>query len=163
MPFPFSPLQFTNPGLDFFRAWLFELIPVALLVIVAYSNLVSDKTVKIPALVFLLPVAVCSTLLAIWDGGRGIFDAVEKNQNIFCKPRQTIKVASGSIISCDSFDLVNHYLEVRQEWVFLPGVKLVRYIDRFTDPPPVSVSVIDGRTIHYDGDPVGASMERTVW
>ncbi len=152
--FPFGPFQFTNLGWDFYRAWSFELLPALLLLMVVCLDLVSDRDVKFDVLIVLIPATVLSTLLALWNLGAQIAAVdVDKKESIFCKPKQNIKTNSGTVVSCESFDWVHSYFEVRQEWALGPGLKFVRYIDRVMDPPPMHISV-NNRTVesHYDGN-----------
>lgn len=152
--FPFSPIQFSNLSADFYRAWSFELLPDLLLVMVTCLNLVSARDFKKDLLMILIPTAIFTTILAIWNlGTQVVVFNTDKKENIFCVPKQIINTNFGTVMFCESFDWVHYYFEVRQEWSLVPGLKFVRYIDRFTDPPPMHI-LVNNRTVelHYDGD-----------
>lgn len=147
--FPISPIQFADPRLEFFRAWLYEWLPVMLLVLITRSNLITDQTIKVPVLVVLVPLTIGSLLIASFYGTEGIAEAVDKNENIFSKPKQIIRTASSTITSSQTCYLVDCYLEIRQEWTIIPGIKFVRYIDRLVDPPWLDMQILADKQIRY--------------
>lgn len=129
---------------------LFDLMPAVLSLVVMFTPTL-DKLLKQKILLILVPIAVFYVFIGILDSYHAK-DAILTGRNFFCRPIQKLVIGERRIVVNQSSDLLRTYLEVRQEWnLLVPGLILVRYIDRVEIPPPIDFEVIDNHTIKYNG------------
>lgn len=163
MLFPYGPIQFTDGGLNFFRGWLCDLLPGVLCLLFLKFDFSIDSSIKLPVKIFLILIASVFLVVALVDAARGMPAAISEDRNIFCQPDVEMRFGTKIVATYKAYDLVHEYLEVRQEWALLPGLRMVRYIDRLAESPSLKISQLNSNEIHYEGNPLLLHDTRPLW
>lgn len=143
---PQGPIRFSNSVLEYFRFLLLGVMPVVLTLAIGAKTKGRLRTILF---VCMMPVAVLSILVtplvALWCSGMLYGRDISEHLRTVQVGKHRIEVyrlnVSGAL---GGFDM-----ELRREWVLVPGLKLVDVIAILPDQPEVDIKTMDGNTFTY--------------